>query len=104
MHARYCKNDHSGIVPLLNNAANVWKKMHSRKSEVEPTLKWTVGQGNIDACLDWWLDLDLSHTNASTPAYSLFLSNKEVDIDFANVTLGNSNIEIIKNSLITLTS
>lgn len=39
-----------------------------------------------------------------TSVCSLFLSNKEVDVDISNSLLGNSNTELIKNSLISLTS
>lgn len=64
MNERYVREDHPGLVGLVNNGSNLWKKMWNIKSEVEPKLLWIIGKGNVDIIMDRWLDMALLSLDA----------------------------------------
>lgn len=104
MHERDVRDDHPTSVGLVNNATNLWKRMWNITNEVEPFLFWIIGKGNMDICLDRWLKEDLPILDARFPVHSLFISNKEVYYESAINMLGYNNSELIKHSLVSLTS
>lgn len=70
--------------------------MWSIRTEVESHHYWIIGRGDVDICLDKWLNTDLPILNERIHVKSLFLNNKEINIELASNLIGNGPSEMNK--------
>lgn len=99
---RYSKGVHPAIVPLSDNSTNVWKMMWHIRNDAEPYLHWIFGRGDIDICLDKWMDINLPTLNKRVPVKILFINGKDINTECVTRLLGNLSCDLIKQEKVSL--
>lgn len=59
--AKYCKHSHPADASLLSKSSHVWKRMMEIKPLTENYIQWLIGQDNISATRDKWLQVPPLH-------------------------------------------
>lgn len=102
MMDRYCRGYHPISVPLANNATSVWKRMRDIRNEVEPHLKWIIGRGDIDSCLDRWFSIRLPMLPERVSVNNFFIIDKKLNYEYVSNLFGPQSCDMIQREQVSL--